>query len=220
MKRFILLLLTKIKSIFSSSIAFSSRVEFSSISGKSKIWRNCKVFYSTMGDYSYIGPHSRVIYTHIGRFCSIAGDSAIGMGTHLLNHISSSSLFTTKKNGTGISWCDKATFEEFKEIHIGNDVWIGNRVMVMGGVKIGNGAVVGAGALVTKDIPPYAIVGGVPAQIIRFRFPEHVISALEKSEWWNLDADILKSNISLFQHPLDHNNLEKLISLCKGGKSC
>ena len=217
MKRVFLLLLSKIKSIFNSSIAFSSRVEYSSVSGKSKIWGNCKVFHSTIGDYSYIGPRCRVIYTHIGRFCSIAGDSAIGMGTHLLNHISTSSLFTTKKNGTGISWCNKATFDEFNDIHIGNDVWIGNRVMVMGGVNIGNGAVVGAGALVTKDIPPYAIVGGVPAKIIRYRFPEHVISALEESEWWKMDDDILKRNISLFQHPMEHDNLEKLISLSKGG---
>lgn len=220
MHRVFLLVISKIKSIFQKSLSFSSQIEYSTISRKAKVWGHCKVYHSTIDDYSYIGPHCRVIYTHIGRFCSIAGDSAIGMGTHLLNRISTSSLFTTKKNGTGISWCNKATFEEFKDIHIGNDVWIGNRVMVMGGVNIGNGAVVGAGALVTKDIPPYAIVGGIPAKIIRYRFPEHVISALEKSEWWKLDDDILKNNISLFQNPLENDNLEKLILLSKGYKSC
>ena len=158
MHRVILLVVLKIKSIFQRSISFSSQVEYSTISVKARVWGHCKVFHSTLGDYSYIGANSRLIYTHVGKFCSIAGNCAIGMGSHSIKNISTSPIFTVMKNAVGISWSRDNKYEEYKVIEIGNDVWIGQRVMIMGGVHIGNGAVIGAGAIVTKDIPPYAIV--------------------------------------------------------------
>lgn len=219
-KRIILLLITKAQSLFMNSISFFSQVEYSTVSRKAKVWQKVKVFHSTIGDYSYVGPNCRIIHCNIGKFCSIAGDSAIGMGTHSLNHISTASIFTAPVNGTRIKWTDKPSFEEFKEIHIGNDVWIGMRVMVMGGVNIGNGAVVAAGAVVTKDVPPYAIVGGVPARVIKYRFPEDVIQKLETSKWWSLDDETLKQNIHLFQKPLEGDNLDTLVEICKSKGLC
>ena len=216
--RIIKLLLTKFLSLFQRSIAFSAQVEYSKVSRKAKVWNHCKLFHVEVGDYSYIGPNTRLIHTHVGKYCSIAGDCAIGMGTHSLEFISTSSLFTVKKNGTGIRWTNSKSFEEFKEIEIGNDVWIGQRAMIMGGVKIGNGAVIGAGALVTKDVPPYAIVVGVPAKLIRFRFPEDVIKKLETTKWWLLEDCVLKENIYLFQNPLTEKNIEKLIDISSGYK--
>lgn len=83
------------------------------------------------------------------------------------------------------------------DIHIGNDVWIGHNVTILSGVRIGNGAVVGAGALVAKDVPDYAIVGGVPAQIRKFRFSPQEIDALQRICWWDWDEEKIQMNVDL-----------------------
>ena len=151
MKRWFFLLFSKFKSIFQRNIAFSARVEYSVISPKAKVWEHCKVFHSSLADYSYVGKHSSLVHAEVGKFCSIASDALIGMGTHTLNKISTSSVFTEAKNGTGQKWVSKTEVEPFRKVKVGNDVWIGTRAMVMGGVTIGDGAVVGAGAVVTND---------------------------------------------------------------------
>ena len=167
-----------------------------------------------MGRYSYLGRKSRLIYTEVGDFCSIAGGAVIGMGTHTLKNISTSSIFTEKNNGTKHSWIEESVVEQpFEKVIIGSDVWIGSDVMVLGGVTIGNGAIIGARALVTKDIPPFAIVGGVPAKIIRYRFPEEQVRKLEDLKWWTWSEEKLKANLSLFQKEFDINILEHLSQL-------
>lgn len=213
-KRILLLLITKFHSIFLRSIAFSARVEYSQISRKAKIWKNTKVFHSKVEDYSYIGPETKLTHAEIGKFCSIAGDCIIGIGNHTLDYISSSSIFTERRNGTEMSWVNQdKNAANYRKVRIGNDVWIGTRAIIMGGVTIGDGAVIGAGAVVTKNVPPYSIVGGVPAKVIRYRFSESQINMLLNFKWWDLPEDTLKSNIQLFQTNVKNNIIERLLTL-------
>ena len=103
---------------------------------------------------------------------------------------------TLKQNGTTLSKIDK--IKEFEEVSIGHDVFIGENVTILSGVSIGNGAVVAAGAVVVTDVPPFAIVGGVPAKIICYRFTDEQIVALQKIQWWNFDDNSLQDVEQLF----------------------
>ncbi len=118
--------------------------------------------------------------TKFGKYTSIATHVSLGCSQHPTTTLSTSpwvfginpDFLDCEKNETPIT--------------IGNDVWIGTRVMVKDGVTIGDGAIVASGAVVTKDVPPYAIVGGVPAKIIKYRFDEETINDLLEVQWWNL----------------------------------
>lgn len=164
-----------------------------------KIFNNVRMDHCKVGRHSYIGSYSAIMNCKIGRFCSIAPHTMIGLGIHpVAENVSLSPVFYRFPAPTGTCWVKKNNIEEYKSILIGNDVWIGARAIVIDGIKIGNGAVIAAGAVVTKDVPPYAIVGGVPAKIIRYRFDPEIIAELEKRQWWNKDDIWLSKNVDLF----------------------
>lgn len=199
--------------LFNPAVSLFAKIDNkSAISRKARVYGNVQVTSSSMGDYSYIGRNSRLIHADVGKFCSISGETKIGMGTHTLDKISTSPIFTEAKNGTKHSWVKVSAINPFKRVKVGNDVWIGVRTMVMGGVTIGDGAVIGAGSIVTKDIPPYAVVAGVPAKVIRYRFPQEQIDALLDSPWWNLPEEQLREKIELFQS--SENIEEKINKMC------
>ncbi len=198
-----------LNNLFHPGVPLFTAIDDSSVvDKKARVGKRCKVFHSSLGAYSYIGRGTQLIHANVGKFCSISGNVVIGMGHHTLSNLSTSPLFTEKHNGTGHSWTDNESLMPYKPVTIGNDVWVGTRAMVLGGVTIGDGAVVGAGAIVTKDIPPYAIVAGVPAKVIRYRFEADVIAKLLDIKWWKLPDELLKDNITLFQS--DSIDLEKL----------
>lgn len=140
-----------------------------------------------IGDGVYIGKGSHIgNCSSIGNYCSISSGVKIGLISHPLNYISTSPLFYSRRRGI----LEKSMYVETPNGNtiIGNDVLISANVLVLAGVKIGDGAVIAAGAFVNRDVPAYAIVGGIPAKVLKYRFEPEMIEELKKSEWWLLPS--------------------------------
>jgi hypothetical protein len=104
------------------------------------------------------------------------------------------------------TYADKLYYDELDSVRIGNDVWIGSNSTIMSNVNIGDGAIVAYGAVVTKDVMPYSIVGGVPARHLKFRFEEYIVERLLEIRWWELNDSFLKQHFKRFHNPLDFIN--------------
>lgn len=135
----------------------------------------------------------------IGRYCQFAPYAAINTYNHPTSHI------TTYINSNLLHGRMKS-FKTSKKTIIGNDVWVGKSAMILGGITIGNGAIIAAGSLVTKDVPAYHIVGGVPAKVIKKRFSDEMIKELEDLAWWNKTEAKIEQLKSLFEKDLTHLN--------------
>ena len=178
------------------------------------IYRGVKAKNASIGAHTYIANNTDIENAEIGMYCSIADHCRIGMSGHSLSYLSTSPIFTQTVNGLQERWIDKDVFKhksEEERVFLGNDVWVGSHVLINGGVTVGHGAVIGAGAVVVKDVPPYAIAGGVPAKVIRSRFSNEVIEKLLELQWWNLPDETLKEHIALFQQ--DSIKVEDLVQL-------
>lgn len=171
--------------------------------GNNKIFTNT-FFTGRLGFGSYIGENCN-INAKIGKYCSVAGNVTTVGGKHPTKDFISThpAFFSTRKQAgfTYISedkFCEKEYAEGNYSVIIGNDVWIGFGAMLMEGIKIGDGAVIAAGAVVTKDVKPYSIVGGVPAKEIRKRFSDEEIEFLKEFKWWDKPEDWIKENAEKF----------------------
>lgn len=152
-----------------------------------------------LGDFSYVGARSRVSRTQIGKFCSIAPEVVINLGMHpAKDFVSTHPIFYSRTFGSKIYFAETQGFDEYATIEIGHDVWIGARVVVLPNVKIGTGSIIATGAVVSKDVEPYSVVGGVPAKVIRKRFDDQTIARLLESQWWDWDIQTLKENYKAF----------------------
>lgn len=155
-----------------------------------------------LGDLSYVSRGARISNATIGRFCCIGPETMIGLGRHpTRDFISSHPAFYSTRAQAQLTFVTEQKFEEFRPVTIGNDVWIGARAIVLDGATIGDGAIVAAGSVVSGEVSPYAIVSGVPAKVVRYRFDEETIEAIRRSRWWDLALDVLRANADAFADP-------------------
>lgn len=157
---------------------------------------------SSFDDYSYTAGDVSMVWTDVGKFCSIANGTRINPGNHpqwrVTQHHS-----TYRRKQYSLDTEDDHDFFEWRKSHrcvIGHDTWIGTRGLIMAGVKVGIGAVIGAGAVVTKDVGDYEVAVGVPAKVIKKRFPDEVIKKLLNSEWWNWDRKTIEERFNDLLH--------------------
>lgn len=178
--------------------------------GPVNLGRDVKIRNCDVGANTYVASNSRIMNCEIGSYCSIGPDVLSGLGIHpSMRFVSTHPAFYSPNNKSPVSHVDEQRFIEFKRITIGNDVWIGARVTIIDGIKIGDGAIVACGAVVTQDVEPYSIVGGVPAKEIRKRFTEDEIEFLQKNRWWEKDIEWINANTHLFN---DIKNFIKYLS--------
>lgn len=156
---------------------------------------------STVGKYSYFKSSTVLVGCEIGNFCHIGDNCIIGQGSHGVDSVTTYPLaYHFSKTNNDVSK-DESSDKRRKKAKtlIKNDVYVGESVVIQGGLTIGNGAVVASRSVVTKDVPDYAVVAGIPAKIIRMRFSEDVIDALLKIEWWNWENEKIEKEIETFK---------------------
>jgi len=182
-------------------IESSARVSNSTLGRYTEVSERCRIDEVEMGDYSYIMQDGAIWCATIGKFANIAAAVRINATNHptwraTLHH------FTYRATDY---WPDADMDTDFfawrrdNRVVIGHDVWIGHGATVLPGVTVGNGAVIGAGAVVSKDVEPYTIVGGVPAKLIRERFPKEVAARMDALAWWDWDHDRLRTALVDFR---------------------
>lgn len=156
------------------------------------VGQNTRIVNTIVGDHTYFNSDSQISNTTIGKFCSIGSNVKIGIGSHPIHMVSTHPAFYSNNKGFR-TFADQMYYNgEFGVVSIGNDVWIGSDVSILNNIKIGNGSIIAIGSIVTKDVPDYAIVAGIPAKIIKYRFEKDKIQKLSEIKWWEFDSNTIE----------------------------
>lgn len=202
--------------IIESGVFISKR---SKLCGKNKLCRRAKLINSKIGQGSYMGEGAELVNTLVGDYSCIGPWVKVIAGEHpTKDFVSVHPAFYSLRKQAGFTYSDKQYFEELRyadkerryHVTIGSDVWIGARATILNGVNIENGAIIAAGALVNNDIPAFAIVGGVPAKIIKYRFSQDEIDWLINLKWWEKNEDWLIKYAKYFN---DVQTLKRVIRM-------
>ncbi|XOB60602.1 DapH/DapD/GlmU-related protein [Campylobacterota bacterium DY0563] len=186
----------KVKLGIKPYIPNSAIIENSYFGKYTEVGEFSNVLDSTLDDYSYISEYTQIYNTIIGKFSNIAAQVRINPGFHPYE-MPCQHHFLYRKEMYGFGEDDEAFFNyrKVQKVEIGHDTWIGHGAVIMPGVKVGNGAIIGSNAVVTKDVPSYAIVAGVSAKILKYRFSKDIIKKLEEISWWNWSHEEIRERI-------------------------
>ena len=179
----------------------SVRLRETAIGQCCEVLERTRIEYSTVGDYSYLGPDCLVGDAAIGRFCAIGAAVRIGAPNHPIDRPSLHRFTYVPEYYDPEAERDHGFFaaRHADRVVIGHDVWIGHAVIVLPGVNVGNGAVLAAGAVVTRDVTAYTVMGGVPARVIRERFPRAIAARLERIAWWDWPFALIMQRLADFR---------------------
>ncbi len=194
-----------------ADVTFAEHVSFSdgALAIASRIGRFCRV-------------HGRISHAELGGFCSIAREAIVGgLGRHPLDQWSSHAIFYSGPAPLGGQLPLRAEHGYAGEVlptRLGHDVWVAQRAIILNGVTVGDGAVVAAGAIVTRDVPAYAVVAGIPARVVRYRFDEALRQALQVTRWWEWPIPKLRLIAAAFDAatPLTVARVEELATRASG----
>jgi phosphonate metabolism protein (transferase hexapeptide repeat family) len=177
------------------------RLREAEIGRRCEILRNTRIEYASLGDYSYLGEDCDVADAGIGKFTAIANSVRIGAPNHPMGRPSQHRFTYCPEYYEANASRDRDFFADRRadRVTIGNDCWIGHAAIILPGVTVGDGAVIAAGAVVSRNVPPYTVVGGVPARPIRKRFPDAIVARLQRIAWWDWPDEIIFERLGDFR---------------------
>lgn len=177
------------------------RLREAQIGRRCEVLANTRIEYSSLGDYSYLGENCGVADATIGKFTAIANSVRIGAPNHPMGRPSQHRFTYVPEYYEVAATRDRDFFVDRRgdRVIVGNDVWIGHAAILLPGVNVGDGAVIAAGAVVSRDVEPCTIVGGVPARSIRKRFDDAVAESLRRIAWWDWPDALIFERLADFR---------------------